>query len=213
MGKAPSTSSGRSVGPAEAGRHVPGPPKGGHYVRRDSGGRATDFRPSSRYRLSVICQSDLRNVARPAGLGTARDERRESRHFPRTGERDQIAQRAGAPGRTRTCDPRLRRPVLYPPELRAHIDVTASVAGPSGIPLSARGQEAVARLVPGGVRNGPWRRARCSSRRSLRVDKADRSAATLRRASHLARRMASRCAESQRFCSRAILARDRTHEL
>src|ERR1035437_7946990 len=25
----------------------------------------------------------------------------------------------GAPGRTRTCDPRLRRPVLYPPELRA----------------------------------------------------------------------------------------------
>ena len=24
-----------------------------------------------------------------------------------------------APGRTRTCDPRLRRPVLYPPELRA----------------------------------------------------------------------------------------------
>src|SRR3954471_22387768 len=25
----------------------------------------------------------------------------------------------GAPGRTRTCDPRLRRPVLYPTELRA----------------------------------------------------------------------------------------------
>ena len=27
----------------------------------------------------------------------------------------------GAPGRTRTCDPRLRRPVLYPAELRAHV--------------------------------------------------------------------------------------------
>src|SRR5262249_20739357 len=26
--------------------------------------------------------------------------------------------RAGAPGRTRTCDPRLRRPMLYPAELR-----------------------------------------------------------------------------------------------
>jgi hypothetical protein len=26
----------------------------------------------------------------------------------------------GAPGRTRTCDPRLRRPMLYPAELRAH---------------------------------------------------------------------------------------------
>src|SRR5947208_10416680 len=28
---------------------------------------------------------------------------------------------SGAPGRTRTCDPRLRRPVLYPPELRARM--------------------------------------------------------------------------------------------
>ena len=27
--------------------------------------------------------------------------------------------KSGAPGRTRTCDPRLRRPVLYPTELRA----------------------------------------------------------------------------------------------
>ena len=26
---------------------------------------------------------------------------------------------AGAPGRTRTCDPRFRKPVLYPAELRA----------------------------------------------------------------------------------------------
>ena len=29
--------------------------------------------------------------------------------------------RYGAPGRIRTCDPRLRRPMLYPTELRAHI--------------------------------------------------------------------------------------------
>src|SRR5687768_11507014 len=29
-------------------------------------------------------------------------------------------ERRFAPGRTRTCDPRLRRPVLYPTELRAH---------------------------------------------------------------------------------------------
>ena len=27
----------------------------------------------------------------------------------------------GAPGRIRTCDLRLRRPVLYPAELRAHL--------------------------------------------------------------------------------------------
>ena len=31
------------------------------------------------------------------------------------------AEADGAPGRTRTCDPRLRRPMLYPTELRAHI--------------------------------------------------------------------------------------------
>jgi hypothetical protein len=39
---------------------------------------------------------------------------------------------AGAPGRTRTCDPRLRRPMLYPPELRAPFKnqiLTAPAAG------------------------------------------------------------------------------------
>jgi hypothetical protein len=30
-----------------------------------------------------------------------------------------LTARFGAPGRTRTCDPRLRRPMLYPAELRA----------------------------------------------------------------------------------------------
>src|SRR5207344_1459966 len=62
MGKALSATGGWSVGPARA----------GHYR---SGATAApvqgDFRPSSRYRLSVICQSDLRKVARPAGLEPA----------------------------------------------------------------------------------------------------------------------------------------------
>ena len=30
--------------------------------------------------------------------------------------------KSGTPGRIRTCDLRLRRPLLYPAELRAHID-------------------------------------------------------------------------------------------
>src|SRR3954467_9113641 len=34
---------------------------------------------------------------------------------------------SGAPGRTRTCDPRLRRPVLYPTELRARMAGSANV--------------------------------------------------------------------------------------
>ena len=39
--------------------------------------------------------------------------------------------RKSAPGRTRTCDPRLRRPVLYPTELRAHGSNAARVtSGP-----------------------------------------------------------------------------------
>src|SRR3954471_949955 len=35
---------------------------------------------------------------------------------------------SGAPGRNRTCDPRLRRPLLYPAELRAHAYYRGSLA-------------------------------------------------------------------------------------
>ena len=58
-------------------------------------------------------------VPRPAGLDHRFDERSESR-----GERRPAASAchevAGAPGRTRTCDLRIRSPALYPTELRAH---------------------------------------------------------------------------------------------
>jgi hypothetical protein len=37
----------------------------------------------------------------------------------------------GAPGRTRTCDPRLRRPMLYPTELRAPLPILHQVVLPS----------------------------------------------------------------------------------
>ena len=33
------------------------------------------------------------------------------------------------PGRIRTCDPRFRKPVLYPPELRAHKRLSHSAEG------------------------------------------------------------------------------------
>lgn len=52
--------------------------------------------------------------------------------------------RSGAPGRTRTCNPRLRRPVLYPVELRArgsqfYTNCTKALAGTAPDPaLSAR---------------------------------------------------------------------------
>src|SRR3954451_25103418 len=52
-------------------------------------------------------------------LAGARASRGASR---RTAWRSFVAKRRSAPGRTRTCDPRLRRPVLYPTELRAHVE-------------------------------------------------------------------------------------------
>lgn len=38
----------------------------------------------------------------------------------------------GAPGRIRTCDPRLRRPLLYPTELRAHKYAGPKMVGVEG---------------------------------------------------------------------------------
>jgi hypothetical protein len=38
----------------------------------------------------------------------------------------------GTPGRTRTCDPRLRRPLLYPAELRAPCTVLLRLVGVEG---------------------------------------------------------------------------------
>src|SRR2546421_553491 len=58
-------------------------------------------------------------VARPEGLEHRFAEQREARGDLETAGRGQLAKRVGAPGRTRTFGPRLRRPVLYPPELRA----------------------------------------------------------------------------------------------
>src|SRR2546426_7262819 len=68
----------------------------------------------------------LRDVAAPAGaLPAARD---------RIGDHQRPPERAGgnhrgwngAPGRSRTCDPRIRSPMLYPTELRApgHLQYT-----------------------------------------------------------------------------------------
>ena len=76
--------------------------------------------------------SESKRLARPASkpLGVARASSRARsracsrragvlRHELETAARSQLALRVGAPGRSRTCDPRLRRPVLYPTELRA----------------------------------------------------------------------------------------------
>ena len=56
--------------------------------------------------------------------------------------------RVGAPGRARTCDPRLRRPMLYPTELRARRSIVAEHCG-VGL-LNVGGDEGVA-MAMGGV--------------------------------------------------------------
>ena len=58
------------------------------------------------------------------GVANAAQAAWESRHgavttFP--ADPKKASNIAGTPGRTRTCDPRLRRPLLYPSELRARI--------------------------------------------------------------------------------------------
>jgi hypothetical protein len=53
------------------------------------------------------------------------------------------------------------------------------------------------------------RKARLSSRKSLRVDKANRTAATVRTTSRIGRSVASRCADVKCFCLDEILARNR----
>ncbi len=50
-----------------------------------------------------------------------------------------------APGRTRTCDPRFRKPVLYPAELRALINHRTIPASTGRSKLRKRGQESFTR--------------------------------------------------------------------
>jgi hypothetical protein len=62
---------------------------------------------------------------------------------PRKRPEAALARRQSAPGRTRTCDPRLRRPSLYPAELRGLVMQiaceTASVANRRPSELASRG--------------------------------------------------------------------------
>ena len=58
------------------------------------------------------------------------------RRFPEDCRGAPNREAVGAPGRTRTCDPRLRRPVLYPTELRArvvHVTRATRLSGRGGL--------------------------------------------------------------------------------
>ena len=71
---------------------------------------------------------------------------------PRRAGRHKSAEHRGAPGRNRTCDPRLRRPMLYPTELQARQVVTIQ-AGVVVVELKFSG----ARSIPAHGRGStPW---------------------------------------------------------
>ena len=76
--------------------------------------------PSTRCARSGQFSTRSRRSRSRTGLGTAGGEPKASRRASR-GQPSATTREAGrAPGWTRTSDPRLRRPVLYPTELRAH---------------------------------------------------------------------------------------------
>src|SRR5262245_15713596 len=66
--------------------------------------------------------------ARPAFAAALLRRAKTLLHHPAVArQKSRLAEADGAPGRTRTCGPRFRKPVLYPPELRARILQTLSV--------------------------------------------------------------------------------------
>src|SRR3981081_3864989 len=77
----------------------------------------------------------------PAGPSGADGERRGERPFTT------ITRDGGAPDRIRTCGLRLRRPSLYPAELRARVTGNVSVTDLSTVRRRHRGIEAVALSV------------------------------------------------------------------
>ena len=72
-----------------------------------------------------------------------------------------LLRKCGAPGRIRTCDPRFRRPMLYPPELRA----LNFVHGLYTVVLAASRFIVKATLPRCG-----WSRYRCRNRMVIRSD-------------------------------------------
>ena len=80
-------------------------------------------------------------MARPEGLALSGADRRSASIEPEAFRDAAIREANGASGRARTFDPRLRRPVLYPPELRTRAPMVAGL----------RFERAPAALLPAGV--------------------------------------------------------------
>ena len=66
----------------------------------------------------------------------------------------------GTPGRARTCNPRLRRPMLYPVELRAQLASTPPMDRRISSPCSTRKRETSALFVMAMFRRGRGREIR-----------------------------------------------------
>ena len=114
-----------------------------HAVLREVGWK-TGFEPATPG-ITIRCSNQLSyihhgNIAESSGFRTAK---RRLEH-PGTGQRQVCrippGRPGGAPGRNRTCNHRLRRPVLYPVELRAPDRIVASAAAPCCAQPDGRGR-------------------------------------------------------------------------
>ena len=118
--------------------HLSVKPKNTPKIRTHGGLDSIIRRRRKGFRISRL--RERKNLVRPPRFGTAREARSASRRFPTLGGRGQLALRVGAPAEIRTRDPRLRRPVLYPTELRARVvgkcQCSKSFVAPPLSPLS-----------------------------------------------------------------------------
>ena len=95
---------------------------------RTAGGQSNvaDRRHASH--IAIVCRRSEASLASEQSFSVLRSRRALTARVMRASTRWNVGNVAGfgAPGRTRTCDHRLRRPVLYPAELRAHSSLSWS---------------------------------------------------------------------------------------
>src|SRR6185503_6328193 len=86
---------------------------GAHQADSDDGGSRAVRRPGHPQRTRVIVEQPADRVRAFAGTAFLLSYGHDSCYTP-------LTNRFGGPGRTRTCDLRFRKPLLYPAELRSH---------------------------------------------------------------------------------------------
>ena len=142
--------------------------------KEESGGDRKRSGGSERNGRTNSSETSVLNVTEEEG-----ERRRQGGEGPERGRGGKLRSVTGSkswrrPAGTRTCDPRLRRPMLYPPELRARTSIRSAAhgapprrggrGGNAGGAARRRGDQHLLRQIRehrfpgGGVAQGPWER-------------------------------------------------------